>query len=137
VSAPRVIANPKERAAADKLGHTHTAATIAAVFACMHYIDSHAHLADPAFDPDRDDVIARARDAGASAIVAIGESIAAADRAAAIAAAHPGFVYHTAGVHPHDAAEFDAARDVDAIRVHVARGAVAVGECGLDYHYDH
>jgi len=103
----------------------------------MHYIDSHAHLADPAFDPDRDDVIARARDAGASAIVAIGESIAAADRAAAIAAAHPGFVYHTAGVHPHDAAEFDAARDVDAIRRHVARGAVAVGECGLDYHHDH
>src|SRR4030095_11023119 len=103
----------------------------------MHYIDSHAHLADPAFDPDRDDVIARARDAGASAIVAIGESIAAADRAAGIAAAYPGLVYHTAGVHPHDAADFDAARDLDAIRRHIARGAVAVGECGLDYHYDH
>jgi len=103
----------------------------------MHYIDSHAHLADPAFDTDRDDVIARARDAGASAIVAIGESIAAADRAAGTAAAYPRFVYHTAGVHPHDAADFDATRDLDGIRRHVARGAVAVGECGLDYHYDH
>jgi len=103
----------------------------------MHFIDSHAHLADAAFDVDRDDVIARARDAGAAAIVSIGESIAAADRAAGIAANHPGYVYHTAGIHPHDAANFDEVRDIDAIRRHVAGGAVAVGECGLDYHYDH
>jgi TatD DNase family protein len=103
----------------------------------MLFIDSHAHLADPAFDDDRDAAIARARDAGAVAIVSIGESIAAADRAAAIASASAGFVFHTAGVHPHDAADFDAARDLDAIRRHHAAGAVAVGECGLDYHYDH
>jgi TatD DNase family protein len=46
-------------------------------------------------------------------------------------------VWFTAGVHPHDAHTFDAARDLDAIRREVALGAVAVGECGLDYHYDH
>jgi TatD DNase family protein len=103
----------------------------------MHFIDSHAHLADPAFDVDREDVIQRAREGGAAAIVSVGESIAAADRAASIAASHPRFVYHTAGVHPHDAATFDADRDLDAIRRHVEQGAVAVGECGLDYHYDH
>ena len=103
----------------------------------MYYIDSHAHLADPAFDSDRNDVIARAREAGAGAIISIGESISAADRAATIAEAHPRFVYHTAGIHPHDAVDFDEARDLEAIRSHVARGAVAVGECGLDYHYDH
>jgi TatD DNase family protein len=40
-------------------------------------------------------------------------------------------------VHPHDAAGFDAARDVDGVREFAHRGAVAVGECGLDYHYDH
>jgi TatD DNase family protein len=45
--------------------------------------------------------------------------------------------FHTAGVHPHDAADFDAARDLDGMRREVARGAVAIGECGLDYHYDH
>ena len=101
------------------------------------FIDSHAHLADPAFDADRAETIARARDAGAAAVVCIGESIAAAARAHAIAAAHPGFVWHTAGVHPHDAADFERARDADAIRAELARGAVAVGECGLDYHYDH
>jgi TatD DNase family protein len=45
-------------------------------------------------------------------------------------------VYWTAGVHPHDAAGFDASRDIPAIREELEAGAVAVGECGLDYHYD-
>ena len=100
------------------------------------FIDSHVHLADPAFDADRDDVIERARLTGASALVCIGESLGTARRAADIAARHSGFVYHTAGVHPYDAARFDVVRDADGIRTEVARGAVAIGECGLDYHYD-
>ncbi len=103
----------------------------------MRFVDSHAHVADPAFDPDRTDVIGRARTAGAVAIVAIGESIAAAARAREVAAAHPGFVYFTAGVHPHDAASFDPVSDPVSIRLAVEQGAVAIGECGLDYHYDH
>ncbi len=70
-------------------------------------------------------------------MICIGESLAAADRAAGIARAHPGFVFHTAGVHPHDAADFDEARDIPRIRAHVTAGAPAIGECGLDYHYDH
>lgn len=103
----------------------------------IRFTDSHAHLADPAFDADREDVIARARASGAEAIVCIGESIASAARAALVAATHPGFCFYTAGVHPHDAADFDATRDIAAIRQHVANGAVAIGECGLDYHYEH
>jgi TatD DNase family protein len=101
------------------------------------FIDSHAHLADPAFDADRDAAIERARTAGAMAVVCIGESLVAAERAGAMAAANPGFIYSTAGVHPHDAAGFDPLRDPDAIGDMVSRGAVAIGECGLDYHYDH
>ena len=101
------------------------------------FLDSHAHLADPAFDADRAEVIARARQTGAVGVVCIGESLEAAGRAARIATEHPGFCYFTAGVHPHDAADFDAARDVLAIRAHIDAGAVAIGECGLDYHYDH
>ena len=103
----------------------------------MRFLDSHAHLADPAFDADRDAVVARAREAGAVGVIAIGESLAAAARAREVAAAHPGFVHFTAGIHPHDAASFDPVRDPDVIREEVARGAVAIGECGLDYHYDH
>ena len=101
------------------------------------FLDSHAHLADPAFDADRADVIARARQTGAVGIVCIGESLESARRAALIAHEYPGFCHFTAGVHPHDAAEFDAARDVPLIRAHLEAGAVAIGECGLDYHYDH
>lgn len=101
------------------------------------FIDSHAHLADAAFDADRDDVIERARLAGARAIVCIGESLDAAERAASIARAHPGYCYHTAGVHPSEAGSFDPDRELNGIRAQVAAGAVAIGECGLDYHYDH
>jgi len=103
----------------------------------MEFIDSHVHLADSAFDADRDAVIERAIASGASALVCIGESLDAADRSAELAARFPGVCYHTAGVHPHDAAHFDAARHLDGIRREVSRGAVAIGECGLDYHYDH
>jgi TatD DNase family protein len=101
------------------------------------FVDSHVHLADPAFDQDREEVVARARLSGATALVCIGESLTAAERAGDIAAAHPGFCYHTAGVHPHDALEFEHDRDVEGIRRELARHAVAIGECGLDYHYDH
>jgi len=103
----------------------------------LPFIDSHTHLADPAFDVDRDEVIERARAAGARALVCIGESLAAADRARSLADRHSDFLFWTAGIHPHDAATFNAARDVPALRERLAAGAVAVGECGLDYHYDH
>lgn len=101
------------------------------------FFDSHAHLADPAFEDDADAVLARARSAGAQGVVCIGESLAAAERAQAVAARHPGHVWCTAGVHPHDAAHFVPDRDITALRGFADRGVVAVGECGLDYHYDH
>ena len=88
----------------------------------LPFLDSHAHLADPAFDADRDAVIENARAAGAAGIVCIGESIAAGERAARAGRRHPGFVWFTAGVHPHDAAEFDEPRDRAAIRDLAMRG---------------
>lgn len=100
-------------------------------------IDSHAHLADAAFDADRDAVVARARETGLEGIICIGETIATASRAREIARAASGGVWWSAGVHPHEARSFDFARDLATIREHVAMGAIAVGECGLDYHYDH
>jgi TatD DNase family protein len=100
-------------------------------------IDSHAHLADPAFDTDRADVLRRAQAAGVTGVICIGESLAAASRAREIVKGANHGVWWTAGVHPHDAASFDLSRDLSAIREHLGAGAVAVGECGLDYHYDH
>jgi TatD DNase family protein len=101
------------------------------------YIDSHAHLADAAFDDDRDAVIAAARADGARAIIAIGESFSAARASRALALQYPGFVYATAGVHPGEAGGYDRDRDEAWIRDGIAHGAVAIGECGLDYHYGH
>ncbi len=99
-------------------------------------IDTHCHLADPAYDADRADVMARARAAGVDRVVAIGESRAAAERALALAAGDPGIAV-TAGVHPHDASGWDDATR-DWLRVTLRRPEiVAAGEMGLDYHYDH
>lgn len=103
----------------------------------LPFIDSHAHLAAEGFDDDRDAVVGRLRAAGGLGVICIGESLEAARRARGVAAVHPGVVWWTAGVHPHDAAGYDPARDGPAIREAMADGAVAVGECGLDYHYDH
>ena len=100
------------------------------------FADSHVHLADPAFETDRDAVIEAARQAGARALICIGETPDAADRARAVALRHPGLVWHTAGMHPHEASSFDKERDLPRIREHIEQGAVAIGECGLDYHYD-
>jgi TatD DNase family protein len=100
-------------------------------------IDSHAHLADAAFHNESADAVSRAHAAGVEGIVCIGESLASATHARAIAEAQRDVVWWTAGIHPHDAASFDGARDLAAIREHIDAGAVAVGECGLDYHYDH
>ncbi len=101
------------------------------------FADSHVHLGSSAFTDDVDAVIERARAAGARALVCIGESPEAAERAQHLASRHAGLVFHTCGLHPHDANEWDPAMHPHAIREAAARGAVAVGECGLDYHYDH
>lgn len=103
----------------------------------FEFADSHTHLADAAFAVDADEVIARARADGARALVCIGESPAASLRAEAIARRYPGLVWFTCGVHPHDAHTWNDETDSASIRSAVDRGAVAVGECGLDYHYDH
>ena len=99
-------------------------------------VDSHCHLDSRAFDGDRDAVIARARDAGVSFMMAIGTGDGPPDLEAAVrlAETHED-IAATVGVHPHDASKFDgaAASRVDALCEHPE--VLAVGEIGLDYHY--
>jgi TatD DNase family protein len=101
------------------------------------FFDAHAHLVDAAFDDDRAAVIERARRAGAAGITIIGENIDAATRARALAQQHPGFLWFTAGVHPHEATSYAPGTTLPALHSFVRSGAVAIGECGLDYHYDY
>ncbi len=99
-------------------------------------IDTHCHLADPAYEPDRAEVLARAWAGGVAHVVVIGESPTAADRALALAEAEPR-LSATAGVHPHDARTWS--DDVEQWLRERLRSprVVAAGEMGLDYHYDH
>lgn len=104
-------------------------------------IDSHCHLADPAFADDLPDVVTRAREAGvglAVCVLALGESAEArqAERAATL---WPSLRFAT-GLHPHEARLY-AARlhelPADLEAAWAARpGLCAIGEIGLDYHYD-
>jgi len=100
-------------------------------------VDAHCHLADAAFAADREAVLSRARAAGVSHVVVIGESLAGSERAAALARSRDAGLSATAGVHPHEASTWTL-EVADRVRA-LAGGAevVAVGETGLDYHYDH
>ncbi len=96
-------------------------------------VDIGANLAHDSFDDDRDAVLERALEAGVTRIVVTGSSDESNRQAAALAKAHPGFLYSTAGVHPHHASDYD--DDSSALIRELAESgqAVAVGECGLDY----
>jgi len=99
-------------------------------------VDAHCHLADEAFDPDRAAVLARAHRAGVHHVVVIGESVAGSERALAVARGVPG-LSATAGVHPHEARAWSPAAERQLRDLLADPAAVAVGETGLDYHYDH
>ena len=103
----------------------------------MRLVDSHCHLDDPKFDADRERVIERALAAGVERMLAIGTGNGPPDLEAAIRLAdrYP-FIFATIGVHPHDAAK--AKEDTFArLRELAAHPKVlAIGEIGLDYHYD-
>lgn len=102
------------------------------------FVDSHCHLDGPRFDPDRELVIARARESGVANMLAIGtgDGPGTLDCALKIADQHE-FVYATIGIHPHEAA---LAKDSDFAQLEqLARHpkVIAWGEMGLDYYYDH
>jgi TatD DNase family protein len=95
--------------------------------------DSHAHVYFERFDADRDEVFARAREAGVTRMVMVGTTVETSRRCFELAAERPGVVFPTAGIHPHDAAE--ATPEVRRRLEELARreDCVAVGETGLDW----
>ena len=102
------------------------------------FVDSHSHLDGKQFDSDREQVIARAREAGVRTMVAIGNGDGPPDLDAGIKLAdqYP-FMYATIGIHPHEArlASDHAYSDMERLARHPK--VIAWGEIGLDYYYDH
>lgn len=98
-------------------------------------IDTHCHLEMSAFDPDRSEVIERAKRAGVAAMITIGSDYESNFNAVKIAEGNDG-IYAAVGIHPHDASAYN-----DEIHGRISDlckrpKVVAVGETGLDYHYD-
>jgi TatD DNase family protein len=103
-------------------------------------IDSHCHVAEPEFDTDRDAVLAHAAAAGVSTIVCVGAvgSVDGNGPTLALAGLREGVrVVATVGIHPHDAATANDAAFETLRGLAALPGVVALGETGLDYHYDH
>ena len=101
-------------------------------------IDSHCHLDSPQFDPDREQVIERALAAGVEKMVAIGSGDGPPDLEAGVRLAdrYPAF-YATVGVHPHDASKASGETYNRLAELLRHPKVIALGEIGLDYHYDH
>jgi len=113
----------------------------------IRWTDDHCHLGwDVNEEVDADDVdamVAEARAAGVDRLVTVGTDALRSAEAVRAAARHPGVVWATVGLHPHEARNgLDGIVDLldeagPSGRGSGGRVVVAVGECGLDYHYDH
>jgi len=101
-------------------------------------VDSHCHLDDINFNEDRDDVVARARDAGVGKLLTIGTGNGPPDLAVAIRLAElfPD-IYATVGIHPHHAHKAQPDTFDNLLELCAHRQVIALGEIGLDYHYNH
>jgi TatD DNase family protein len=101
-------------------------------------VDSHAHLDDSVFDPDRPAVIERARTAGVHYILVAGGGTGPdrLDSPLGVAESHD-WIFASAGVHPHEARHFTHSHAEKILELARHPKVVAVGEIGLDYYYDH
>ncbi|MEP0322495.1 TatD family hydrolase [Bauldia litoralis] len=98
-------------------------------------VDSHCHLDFPDFDTDRDALVERARAAGVETMVTISTRVAKYAGLKAIVERYDN-VYCSIGTHPHNAAEEPDVTTADLIALSADPKVMAIGEAGLDYHYD-
>lgn len=97
-------------------------------------IDTHCHIYYDSFNPDREQMMQRAAEAGVSGMVVVGADISSSREAVTLAAAYPQ-IYCTVGIHPHDAAGVSGG-DMEILRQLAMQGekVVAIGETGLDFY---
>lgn len=101
----------------------------------MSLIDTHAHLVAEAFAGDREEVLQRARGAGVTGIICVGDTLDASQASLELALERD-WIWATAGVHPHYAHQVGEDLETRLGELLAHPRVVAVGEVGLDYHYD-
>jgi TatD DNase family protein len=99
-------------------------------------IDAHAHLTDPKLSSQLDDVLVRMQEAGVTAALVMGTNLPSSQLAVALARRYPEQLRAAVGVHPHESSSLDAAGLEELRTLARQTGVVAIGEIGLDYHYD-
>jgi TatD DNase family protein len=99
-------------------------------------IDTHCHLNLQQYDDDRADVLQRAHAAGVKRVIIPAIDTKTAREALLLADGHPGEIFAAVGVHPNSTADFSADTLQAIERLSYQAGAVAIGEIGLDYHWD-
>lgn len=101
-------------------------------------LDSHAHLDDSDFDPDREAVIERARAAGVRYLLSVGGGTGPQNLESSLRVAERyDWMRVTVGVHPHEASHFQETHAEQIRKLAAHPKVVAIGEIGLDYYYDH
>jgi TatD DNase family protein len=101
----------------------------------MRLFDTHAHLLDEKFDEDRASLIKALPSLGLEGVIEIGTTVND-SRAAAQLAADVDYIYAVVGVHPHEVKDVSADYIEQLIALAAQPKVVAIGEIGLDYHYD-
>ncbi len=98
--------------------------------------DTHAHIDQADFDADRDKMIARAQTAGVETIIAVGTTVEGSRRCVELAAKYPS-VYAAVAIHPNNLAEAGPLDFAEIEKLASAPKVVAIGETGLDLHWDY
>ena len=101
----------------------------------MKLFDTHCHINDPKFDEDRPDVIARMRENGIERAVVVGDATNDGNDVLSLTADHD-FLFGAYGLHPHDAEHWSPEIGLRVAGMMSGKKIVALGEIGLDYHYD-
>lgn len=105
----------------------------------MEFFDTHAHYDDPCFNEDREETIKKIYEAGVTKCIDVGCSIETSKKAIEIAKQHK-FIYAICGIHPSEIAESEKEIDKQIFQIKELimknKKVVAVGEIGLDYHYE-
>ena len=101
----------------------------------MSFVDTHAHLNDPKFASDIDEVVARANAQDVDRMIVCGYDLESSQAAVDLARRFD-CIYATVGVHPHDAKNYNSTTEAAIAELSNSEKVLAIGEIGLDFHYD-